>query len=897
MSRLSNETRPGCGGSTPAPTTTPGPGVPTESADSAPLHESPLCFDGFEIRPAERRLIVQEHDLTLRAKAYDLLLVLAERRHRIVGKSELLDLVWPGLVVEENNLAVQISTLRKALGPGVIATIPGHGYRFTAAEVMPAGTATLARVGTVQADAATTPAGRPLHAPSAPTGNLPHDIEALLGRDDDITALVDLLGHHRLVTLVGAGGLGKTRLARAVARALQPGCTGGAWWVDLAPLNRDDQVAHAVAHGVGLPLGEGDAPALLARALATRPATLLVLDNCEQVAAGVAGVVAAVLGGAPAVRVLATSQLPLHLGGEQVWRLDALAVPEQGMALEDARRHGAFALFEQRARAADQRFTLAGPAVEQAITLCRRLGGHALAIEMAAARAPQIGLSALLDQLGRRLDLLRSQQHQGLPRQQSLRATLDWSCSLLDPAGCAVLRRLGVLAGAFGLEAAQQIGADTKLDAWQVLDALAVLVERGLVQLEQYDPPRYRLAETTRLYAVSELAAQGETAAVTERHGQALARLAQQGHQDHWQLTQDDWLARYASDHDDLRLAFDNACARSDAAVAAETGQMLYLLDSTRGIVAGMRERMAAAHRLLRLGVDHRVRGLLSNLAAPHFSIALTGIVRLDVATVRRDAWRKAGDDQQLYLALRALAGEYARAGDFAQARATADEMAALEDPRWPAPLRIDGAQVDYELGRYLPDEAARGAAGLRRGLVLAAQFGDARREARLRFFLADEITSHGDPAEAIALGHAAIEALRPYVRPAITGATWSNLCAAFLLAGDDEQARRAAAQALPLMRPQLYAGILFNHLALLALRAGQPDLAARLLGHAERWYRDNQNPRPQATEARLLQILQPALDQALAPGRCTELRAQGADLSDHQADALAWQLLDPHRS
>ena len=262
----------------------------------------------------------------------------------------------------------------------------------------------------------------------------PADNDPLLGREEEVYDIVAALADHRLVNIVGAGGIGKTRLARAVLRRLREDFVDGVWWVDLAPLQQPEQVARAIALSVAEPLGEGDTTTLLARALARRSRMLLVLDNCERVAAGVASVVAALLAGLPPLRLLLTSRVPLHLAAERVWRLEALPVPASGATLAQARACAGFELFELRARASDQRFVIDAGQLPLAIALCQRLEGHPLAIEMAAARAPQLGLVALLNRLDERLRLLRASDPAQPARQLSLRATLDWSCAQLDSA-------------------------------------------------------------------------------------------------------------------------------------------------------------------------------------------------------------------------------------------------------------------------------------------------------------------------------------------------------------------------------------------------------------------------------------------------------------------------------
>ena len=268
----------------------------------------------------------------------------------------------------------------------------------------------------------------------------------------------------------------------------------------------------------------------MAKALAYR-STLLVLDNCEHLVADVARVAHAALDAAAGLRVLATSQEALKTPGEYVYRLDSLAVPPPGTSLECARTFGAIQLLEQRARAVDRLFALSESTIAGAIELCRHLDGIALAIEMAAVRLPLLGLEALQARLGERLKLLRGASRLMPARHQTLRATLDWSHSLLNSEEQAVLRRLSVFAGSFRLDMAQRVAATEDLDEWMVLDALTALIDKSLVQVERNEPPRYRLLETTRLYAAERLLEHAETEATLRRHSEALAALADESNQ------------------------------------------------------------------------------------------------------------------------------------------------------------------------------------------------------------------------------------------------------------------------------------------------------------------------------------------------------------------------------
>lgn len=477
-----------------------------------------LHHGSIEIRPDERKVLHEGREVVLGGRAFDLLLVLIECRERVVSKTELMERVWPDLVVEENNLHVQISALRRALGTRLITTIPGRGYRFTPPHALAAGGA--GDVG----DGCDAHGAAPATVPSAPGPPWLSQTEALLGREIDCVALAARLQQQRLISVVGAGGIGKTRLVREVARRCQMDFADGVWWVDLASLKDDGEVCRVVAAGLGIRSGDGDAAMQLAQALHDRGRLLLVLDNCEQVAAGVGALMAVLLTALPHLQVLATSLVPLHIDGEQVWRLGSLGLPARGVPLEEARQCGAFALFEQRACQVDQRFVILPGQLELVIDLCCHLDGNALAIEMAAVRAPQIGIEALHARLTDRLRLLRSINRQQPERHHSLRALLDWSCALLDEVQRGVLWRLAVFGGGFRLDLALQVLVDDELDEWTVLDALGVLVDRSLLQIESVDPPCYRLPESTQVYAREQLSRSGWLEMLSARHGEALAR-------------------------------------------------------------------------------------------------------------------------------------------------------------------------------------------------------------------------------------------------------------------------------------------------------------------------------------------------------------------------------------
>ena len=728
----------------------------------------------------------------------------------------------------------------------------------------------------------------------APRTNLPVALEPLISRETEIQALGDRVVRDRLTTLVGPGGIGKTRLAGVVASGRQESFPDGVWWVDLAAVSTVERVPQAVAQASGTPLGDGDGPLLLARALAGRR-LLLVLDNCEHVLAGVAAVLMPLLAAAAGVNVLATSQVRLEVTGEHVWRLDALEVPPADASLDAARTFGAVRLFERRAQAADRTFALDAATTASVIDICRRLDGNALAIEMAAAWAPLVGLGELKRRLVERLRLFTAANRSLPSRQRSLRATLDWSHSLLGPDEQRVLRRLSVFVGSIRLELAQQVASSSgEIDDWTVLEALRTLVDRSLIQVEPVQPPRYRLLESVRLYAGEQLVAAGETAAVERRHGEAFARLAIALRDDYRALSHPEFLDLYGADQADMDAAFNRACERRDATTGAVTGAALIYLAAAFGVNTEMRRLQKAAYDLLPAATEPLDRALLWRQVAT----AATGsptVPRLLAARESLEAARVLGDVRGIYVALAALSAECARSADFEGARAAAAQARAIEDPSWLPRLRAIGLRLDIDIAIHSGDVQA-GRECARAALRLAESTGDTRDVMAVRAELAVLAVVAGDVDEAIALAREGVAFGRDTHRPSHVSGALLTLCNASAIAGDDPAAARAALEALPIMRPNLWAPQLFDAVALLAARTGDAAdvrLAARFIGHADRWYADNQMPQRAAAEGRVLALALAAIDAAIGEEERRTRREEGAALSDAQADQLAGALLE----
>lgn len=446
-------------------------------------------FSEFSLDIEQRELRRGDQALALRSRAFDLLTVLVANAGELMSKDALLEQAWPGVIVEENNLQVQVSALRKLLGPEAIRTVPGWGYRFGLPVLLP-GTAPPA--GTVEARTAV---------PEPPR---------LIGREADIAELLALLGRERVVTVLGAGGIGKTRIAQTVARQHALASAHDVLWVELASLSDPALLPAHVAAALGVTLAEGQGGAQQLAALLPPAAGLLVLDNAEHLLDAVAAMVQTLLQALPQLRVLLTSQAPLHIRAEYLHRLAALPVAPQGASLDEAAACPAVALLQERVRMIDPAFALDAANIGDALALCRRLDGVPLAIELAAARVPLMGLQQLLAQLDQRLQLLRASLRDVPARQQTLGALLDWSHRLLSAGEQAVFRRLGALPNGFSLEQARVLAAGPDTDEFALLDAMAVLIERSLLLAETSWPTVYRMPESVRSYALLQLQAAAE---------------------------------------------------------------------------------------------------------------------------------------------------------------------------------------------------------------------------------------------------------------------------------------------------------------------------------------------------------------------------------------------------
>ena len=827
-------------------------------------------FGAAELRPDQRRLLLNGEDSRIGSRAFDLLLALLERRDRVVAKSELLDLLWPGLVVEENNLQVHISSLRKVLGPQVIATIPGRGYRFTAAlndASFDRGRAAPAAAPAVQA-----------------LTNLPSTLSPLIGRDEDLQALRALTEAHQLVTVVGAGGIGKTALAQALAHRLRESFDDGVWQVEFAPIAQTALVANTVAGVLRVPLG-ADAPAeSLARYL-SGSRMLIVLDNCEHLVDGVAELAAAIHRGAPGVRLLATSQEPLRVPDERLYRLGVLALPDQ-QGFAQARRAGAVALFEARASAAQPGFALGEHNVAAVVDICRRLDGIALAIELAAARVPLLGVEGLRAKLDERFRVLTGGSRLALRRHQTMRAAIEWSHGLLTADEQTVFRRLGAFVGSFNLASAQHVAADERIDEWDVLERLGGLVDKSLVVTEDGLEPRYRLLETSRAYALERLQQCDETEPTMRRHAEAALAVYEASRREEYALPLRERLEKYLPDIDNARAALDwSAGPHGDTRLyLALAGTVGWIWEAAVLRIEGQRHRQRMIERLtdsvppaIRARVLHV--GSIAHCPGPREEDVMRGRQAIEL-------YRTLDDEAALHTALCTHARNCVRRGLLDEAGQAITEAERLIQPDWPPARRAVElrARLNWLDGLGRTDESIECKHEL---LRLARLSGDLNLRLDAMIYLEQAQAKAGELEASVAAGRemTALLDINRFLRGTLEQTVKPNLMMSLARSGRLDEALALAPDLATMIRKTgLYLDFL-ELLALIAFERGRVADAARLLARSDRLFADGgfeRQPVEQALRDELAQRLQRALDPGVLAARQTEgLQLEGERILD----------------
>ena len=852
-----------------------------------------LRFGPYRLDIGEARLSRDDHPVALRPKAFELLVALADRANQLVTKDELLDQVWGRRFITEGVIKSIVGELRVALAddprePTWIETVPRRGYRFIGvidATEAPASAITMP---------ATANATLPVE------GNVPRSLAMPVGRDEALARVAALHGTHRLLTITGPSGVGKTRLALALAAERREAWRDGVWFVELASLageTTDERALCALlVRLLRLEAGAADGAAALARAV--RPLQmLLVLDNAEHVVGPVASLVGALLAETSLLRVVVTSQEPLRVGDEQVYRLPPLALPEVADDFDGQRlmASSAVQLFVQRVSMRIPGFSLT-PQQQQAIaTICRSLDGMPLALELAAARVPLLGVHGIADLLlgddgGAGLQWLTGGARTAVPRQRTLRNAIEWSYRLLDGRQQTIFDRLAVFSGSFSLPGARAVCGDEALDAWVVMDAIEALVDKSLI--DAFDGPdgrRFRLLESLRAFALEQLVAAGDDASTRDRHLQSMRTYWSDADDRSHEEPTLQWVARHIAELDNLRAALRWADTRGDVHALG----MLVAHSATLWCRAGLAEEGRRWCEVARAPVDAaNDPALRSGFDLAVSTLALYGAVypAKDVlsAVVRAvDAFDAAGDLKRAYYAL------YLRFQLEQRAQVKSDRpplllrMAGLERPEWNELRKRFLRWVrGYEL--RLAGDGDAYLASCRREVALLRKAG-AVAEAWLNAhgqMLAEHDVGHVD--QAIAIGRETIAEIRAAGRlrqHAAFFALWVTMLAE---RGDVEATRSALIEAVPMLHATGHPWMAHVALGWHATHDDRDDEAARIVGWHFASVESGRALGSGVYIARSSRALCERLSTRLGTGAFERSRDAGSLLDDEKAERLA---------
>ena len=777
-------------------------------------------FGRFELQPEERRLLEGDVPIALRPHAFDLLVALVEHAGSLVTKDELLERVWRTVVVEENTLQAHVSALRKVLGPESIATVTGRGYRF---------------VQHVEQCSATAGAAR--DAVAAPPHNLPHALTRFIGRDREMAELRRLLGTTRLLTLTGFGGTGKTRLALEVARHVVPEYRGGVWLVELAALADPVLLPQTLANVLGVREQAGTLVMdSVVQHLASRHA-LLVLDNAEHLLDACAHMTEALLVRCARLTILVTSRERLGITGELAYAVPSLSIPDDvpNPTAESVAAHESARLFIDRARLQQPDFTLTDENAAALASICRRLDGIALALELAVPRLRVLTLEQLRDRLDHRFQLLTEGSRTALPRHRTLQSLIDWSHDMLSDAEKSLLHRVSAFLGGWTLEAAERVCVGGGLAAADLLDLLASLVEKSLVLIEEHQGAvRYRLLETIRAYAYARLQCSAEHAGVLARHLDHFVDMADQGHRHELAADATAWLDRIERERDNFRAAlrWGCQCAGPVGERALRLAGLLAWFWVLRGHFAEGREWVSAA---LAAGegtsdAEALARGLRA--------LGALALMQGDVADARRayeralEIERSRGDRRQLGIALYNVACLVTLQERYSEARALFEQAQSIHRELGD---RAMTAMCVGNLAMLVTDHAAA-RAYLEEALSIWRDLGDWRTSFAL-YGLGVLAYVEGDPRAAELLLEESLALARKAGSRPTAAWTLSVLGRVAYEQGDQQRAARLLTEVLTIQRDLGDLSNLGNSLegcAAVALTASGPLAAASLWGQAE---------------------------------------------------------------
>ncbi len=753
----------------------------------------------------------------------------------------------------------------------------------------------------------------PLRSLSTRRSNLPAQLTSFVGRERELGEIAELIGRHRLVTLIGTGGTGKTRLMLEAAGSLVERYPDGVWLAELAPLGEPSQIPSEVARALGAPVAPGVSALATVTAFVAEKNLLLLLDNAEHLVDGVATLAEQLLATAPALRILTTSREALAIPGEAVLQLQSLSCPSiaagrrAGAAdpseIEDAAASEAVRLFTERASAVAPGFVLEPANVASVSEICRRLDGIPLAIELAAARVSAMSPDDIATRLGDRFRLLAGGRRTAVPRQQTLHALIDWSWDLLTDEDRRLLRRLAVFTGGWTVEIATRIVGDDPggMDPVDLVDGLSRLVDRSLVIAEHGTSTRYRMLETIRQYAREQLIAAGEVEALSDRHLAVFAALAIEAREPLHGRTMVDWLDPIDAEIDNLGAALEWGL-ESDPWTAVRMADALLGYWAVRVMSEDNDARIIAAIEFARMQVvgrpdadpaDQALAARLLGEAARLWAMSGRATVAVPWARDAMAAADASGDPVARLYALGGLALTTIFTGSAAPGGADvlgmfeqAIDLAEETDQWWMVSMTAGFAGA--ELGVFDP---VAGASLLQRGVEAAPRSGSPYAVGAVSISQGRMLGRRGETDAAVAAFEIAIQRFLEIGDERFALGARSDLAHALRRGGRIDAARAVYHETIGGWIQLGHKGAVANQLENLAyadIEQGNPDRAVRLLGAADAMREAASARRPfteEPEQAAYLERLRAelgsaAFDAAWAAGRC---------LSQSEAVALAF--------
>ena len=715
--------------------------------------------------------------------------------------------------------------------------------------------------------------------------NLPIQPTSFRGREHDLEEVKLLLSEHKLLTLFGSGGVGKTRLALQVGAEVLDHNPDGVWLIDFAPITDPELVSSVIAKEIGMPQVEGRRIDESIPLWLKRKRLLLILDNCEHVLEAVAAIADAIIRSCPDVRLLATSRQALDISGERVLRIPSLDVPHKiaDLTATAIMEFGAVALFVDRAVFVDRSFALTDNTAPIVADICRRLDGIPLAIELAAARVKVLSIPNLAQRLNERFKILTGGSRSALPRQKTLSALIDWSYDLLTPQEQMLFSRVGIFAGGFSLDAATAVCSGDGLDEIDILDLLSSLTDKSLVVADTTGAQeRYHLLESTRAYALEKLTAAGAREQLARRYAEYFRDQAQAA-DEHWTTgTPTLALQTAEAELDNYRAVLEWALKDGhDLALGGAVAGALTALWWNGGLMVEGRYWIGLAQA----GLDESMQPQVAARLWRALGYLSSGKRKYDCAQRSLALFKSVGDERGQAWALSNLAfslyqmGQLEEAGD-ANARALAMTRA-LGIKRGVANSLNVQATIQMHSGDL---SGAREA--FSQALAAYKALGDEAGTAIVLGNLAELEFAAGQVEQAVRLAGEALEIDARGKNTTNLAISYNNLAAYRIALGDVDGAREAAREGLHLARQvqrPLGIAIGLQHIALLSALRGELNDTARLIGYVNAQYTELGQER-EATEKWGYDKLMTALREQLSEADIERLAAAGAAWSEDQA-------------